>query len=191
MCVCVGGGEGHGQGTFKQERGPDKHRGRTTGNWEAEDDIRRPTSAMASGKKYMSLKQVVPPLRGTRTTERYQTVKDFKRKETRTHRGREERTRAGTRRESARENCCRSSPDHFSHGMAGSHATELRRDQLPLNRPDFLGEPVKQREVIRKAPKDVHGDVGVRIDQARHHHVVAQVDLGRAPDHGTVAVGSE
>ncbi len=71
--------------------------------------------------------------------------------------------------------------DHFKRGQPGARAHELRRHGLGFRGKDVLREPLHQGEVVGEPAEEHHGRVGVRIDQARQHHLAGRVDgLGTA-----------
>ena len=68
--------------------------------------------------------------------------------------------------------------NHLGHGQPGPVAHKLGADPAGLGRPDMIVEPLLQRQVVGEAPKQAHGRVGVRVDQAGDQRVPPQLDLG-------------
>ena len=61
-------------------------------------------------------------------------------------------------------------------GQPGAEAYDLGGHEAPFRRPDVVLEPLLQRDVVGDAAQQGHGQVGVGVDQARHHQAAAGVD---------------
>jgi len=66
---------------------------------------------------------------------------------------------------------------HFGGGVPGAVVDKALVHQRPLQRPDPLGQPARQRQVITGAPQQVHRRVGMRVHQAGRERVLRQPDV--------------
>ena len=64
----------------------------------------------------------------------------------------------------------------FEDGQLRKHVDVLRRE-LVLQRDDFAEEPVLQRQIVGIGAHEAHARMCVRVFEARHQQVAAQVDL--------------
>ena len=79
----------------------------------------------------------------------------------------------------------RSAQQHFCDGELRAVAYELRTDPTPLGRPDALGQPALQRQVVGKPAEQAHRRMCVGVDEAgnqrmrRPLHHAARLVQGR------------
>ena len=94
---------------------------------------------------------------------------------------------------------CDAGEELLGDGELGAEPDRLTVHVGLLGRPDVVFQPIHELEIVREAAQQIHGEVGVGVDHARHDDAAGGVDhlTGRCvleevfgqPDRGDPAVG--